>query len=770
MMNELTLSQLEQALDYESVLKQISRFASFLPAKEAIETAMPMDNPAAVRQLLALAEEGRLFAQNGLSASWGSLEDISESITAAEKMITLTGSELLQIGRFLEAVSSAKKLFDKEKYPLLAEMASTMEDLPKLRTEIEKSIDLSGSVRDDATPELRHLHRQLLQDRADLQAKARNFIKSHESDLMDTTTTMIGGRLCVLLKAGSKNKFGGMIHGSSQSGQAFYAEPAALVAINNEIQSSAARIEEEKMRILKDLSRMVKSGAATLSGNTETFLEIDMALAKGQWAYAKDGSIPLMQSTRPVLLLEEARHPLLDEKKAVANTYKLEEGQQALMISGPNMGGKTVSLKTIGLFIAMAHAGFPIGAHRGVLPWFKSIFLDVGDHQSIQENLSTFSAHVSRLAKILDQADDHSFVLLDEMGSGTDPMEGSALAQAVLEKLLDQKAYIMTSTHFDSIKAYGKSDPRILVSSMEIDPETLTPTYKYIPGISGSSFAFAIAKSLNMDAGVLERARELQVQNESQVQKQLKHLEELQQQARLKQERFDKMIAQAHQIQKEAFEKKEAVEKQKKRLDDQYQNQLDSMLNEKEKEAEAILKELRHSQGVMHEQIARKAKLNALRPEEKETGPLEKKDWKAGDYVRIEALNNHGEILEVKKKKAVVLVNGKKINVSTDQLTSMKRPQIKKQSAQRTPKSFAPFPMELNLIGMRVEEAMNALDRYLDQAVVHRLKNVRIIHGMGTGALRKAVWDDLKKRNSVKNYTSAGPSDGGLGATLVELY
>ncbi|MCF0260652.1 MAG: hypothetical protein HUJ54_12410, partial [Erysipelotrichaceae bacterium] len=440
MKNELTLSQLEQALDYESVLKQISRFASFLPAVKAIETSMPMDNPAAVRQLLSLAEEGRQFAQNGLNASWGSLEDISEPVDAAAKGITLTGVELIQICRFLQAVESAKKLFDKEKYPLLCEMAETMEDLPRLRNEIEKSIDLSGSVRDDATPELRGLHRQLLADKADLQAKTRNFIKSHESDLMDTTTTMIGGRMCVLMKASSKNKFGGMIHGSSQSGMAFYAEPAALVALNNEIQSSQARIEEEKMKILKDLSRLVKSSREVLESDTETFLEIDVALAKGQWAYHVDGSIPLMQSTRPVLLLEHARHPLLDEKKAVANTYKLENGRQALMISGPNMGGKTVSLKTIGLFIALAHAGFPIAAHRGVMPWFKSIFLDVGDHQSIQENLSTFSAHVSRLARILEQADAHSFVLLDEMGSGTDPQEGSALAQAVLEKLLDQNA------------------------------------------------------------------------------------------------------------------------------------------------------------------------------------------------------------------------------------------------------------------------------------------------------------------------------------------
>ncbi|MCF0258719.1 MAG: Smr/MutS family protein, partial [Erysipelotrichaceae bacterium] len=342
--------------------------------------------------------------------------------------------------------------------------------------------------------------------------------------------------------------------------------------------------------------------------------------------------------------------------------------------------------------------------------------------------------------------------------------------QAVLEKLLDQNAWVMTSTHFDSIKAYGKSDPRILVSSMEIDPVTLTPTYRYIPGISGSSFAFAIARSLNMDAGVLERARQLQQQNESQVQKQLKHLEELQQQARAKQERFDKMIAQAHEIQKEAFEKKESVEKQKKRLDDQYRQELDDMLSKKEEEAESILKELRKSRGQMHENIARKARLDALRPEEERKGPLEKKDWAAGDYVRIEALNNHGEILEVKKKKALVLVNGKKISVSTDQLTSMKRPQVKRQASQKSDRSFAPFPMEVNLIGMRVEEAMNVLDRYLDQAIVHRLKNVRIIHGMGTGALRKAVWDDLKKRSTVKKYTAAGPSDGGLGATLVELY
>ena len=398
------------------------------------------------------------------------------------------------------------------------------------------------------------------------------------------------------------------------------------------------------------------------------------------------------------------------------------------------------------------------------------MYFDIGDHQSIENNLSTFSSHISRLSHICQKSDENSFILLDEIGNGTDPLEGASLAVAILEYLISKKSTIITSTHYSQVKTYGKANEHVLVSSVEFDPETLKPTYKYIPGVSGASYAFHIAREYHLEESILKRADFLKNENEKQTEKELEKLEKLQNDVLKQKERFNALIEDAHRVQKEAYEKEKEIEKRKAELDASYQEQLNEMLEKKKAQAKEILTVLRKQKtGKQHEQIEKMHELDLLNENVVEE-EQEKKEFKVGDYVKITGLNSHGEIVDIRRNEATVLTNGMKMKVKLSKLEPMHKPQIKKTSYKAHVESVSSrFPLELNLIGMRVEEGIAALDKYLDQAVVKHIKQVRIIHGMGTGALRTAVWKDLKKQPNVSKFTSAGPSEGGLGATIVIL-
>ena len=437
------------------------------------------------------------------------------------------------------------------------------------------------------------------------------------------------------------------------------------------------------------------------------------------------------------------------------------------------MGGKTVTLKTIGLFLLLAHSGFPVSAHSAMLPLYSQFFFDIGDEQSIEQNLSTFSAHAQKLGRITNLANQDTFVLLDEIGNGTDPLEGASLAQAVLEDLMEKGATVLTSTHYNQVKSFGKTDPKVLVGSVEFDLDTLKPTYRFLEGVSGASCAFHIARQFGLSQEIMARASQIKEDSESENARQLEALEHQQAEVQKQKDRFDQLIANAHELQRKAQQDQTKWAEQKQRLDTEYARELEDMLYEKKEEAKQIIRDLKKStHKASHEQIDQMAKLDELyEGQEGQTTPSPEQTLKVGDYVRIAALNNHGEIQSLRKDKAIVIVNGRRVTVELEQLTPMSKPQAPKspRRTNRPERSFKAFPMELNIIGMHVEEGIEALDHYLDQAVYHRVKNVRIIHGMGTGALRNAVWEDLRKHPQVKGITSGGPSDGGLGATLVEL-
>ena len=768
--SEEFIAELNQSIDFNKILCQIASFASFSCSQNEIVQTIPQMNRLDVLQSLSYVKEAIAFLQKGHTCSMAGVSDILPYTKQASKSMTLLPSDLLAIASFLVAVRTIHHTFEYEYTSLLDELSKTMNPCQKLIKEIQDKIDLTGSVKEDASSLLKQKNKQLTNTKLELNEYARNFVKRNSSRLMENMTTQVQGRICVLVKAQDKNAFGGMIHGSSQSGLAFYVEPSEFVNRNNQIQTLHSEIEEEKKRICKELSLLVKQNAFTIESNLETMIVLDVAMAKAAWAYKKDGCVPVIQTRDHAFRFIQARHPLIDEKKVVANDYICDAGQYCLMISGPNMGGKTVTLKTIGLFMVLAHCGFPVIAHEAIVPWYDSMWFDIGDNQSIENNLSTFSSHISKMSQICAASDENTFVLLDEVGNGTDPLEGASLATAIIEYLIQKRTTLITSTHYSQVKTFGKQNRHVLVSSVEFNAETLKPTYRYLPGISGASYAFSIAREFSLKEEIISRAKEIKEANAKENQKELEKLEAMQNEVLKKQDRFDALIQDAHRIQKEAQEKKNEWEMRKQQLDAEYEERLNALLEEKQEEAKQIIAELkRQKQGKQHEQIDLLHQIHELAPEQLEE-EKEEFTFKVGDYVKLTNLNSHGEIVDLRKNKATVLANGMKLNVKVSQLEPMHRPKVQKTVRKaHVDKVFSRFPLELNIIGMRVEEGLQALDHYLDQAVVHHASQVRIIHGMGTGKLRSAVWNDLKKHRQVKSYTSAGPSDGGLGATIVVL-
>lgn len=765
---------LEETLDWDAVLDQIADEASFSLSQQAVKEALPLTERREMEYQLSLAREGIELERTARSPEFGGISDISKEVEAARKGVVLSAPELNAIALFCARMDTLSHSVPAEIAPELASLAASISPLPRLKKAIEARVDISGNIREDATPKLQGLAGKLNAARAQLSQSARAFLKRNSSRLMENMTTTIDGRTCVLVKAADKNAFGGILHGTSQSGLAYYIEPSAFVELNQKIQEIQLDIQEEKQRICRELSGLVGQDAFALLSDLETVTLMDFAMSKARYAVRREACIPRLQERDHSLVLKNARHPLLDPQSAVANTYELKGNQACLMISGPNMGGKTVTMKTLGLFAALAHAGFPVLADEALLPLFADFWVDIGDRQSIQENLSTFSSHMTRLSSILKQAGPHSFVLLDEIGNGTDPVEGASLAAAILEALMDKGALVITTTHYSQVKAFGKASPRVLVSSVEFDPQTMRPTYRYVPGISGASYAFSIARACDLPEEVISKARAIKAEQEGESQRQLEALEKQQNQVRREKERFDALIQDAHRLQKEAAKEKEEAEKERRRLQEDYDRNLQAMVDRKEAEARELIERLKDMKAAPdHEMSDALHDIRSLAKTEPREEPKEKVfTFALGDHVMIPNLGLHGEITEIRKKEANVLIHGRKTRVKLKDLVPMDNtPNQKKvkQRAQKEDKVFVRFPLELNIIGERVDDGLTALDNYLDQAVYRNVKQVRIIHGMGTGALRNAVWQALKRHPQVKGFSAGGPSEGGLGATVVQL-
>lgn len=761
---------MKDVLELEIIKKNIGQYAQFSLGQRLVLNQKPVYERMKIERMLSQTKQAMQILSHHGSVPFGGIHDIREAVAIAQKDVCCTEKELYDCAMFMKGCQTLSDFFkhcETEKDEIMELVDSMLIDLSFCKV-IERCISPNYEVMDDASLNLKRIRRKIQSIHGEIASKTAAFIQANASKLTDTITTMRNDRVCVLVKTSEKNTIRGFIHGESASGATAYVEPESLLILNNQLQTLKSEEQDEIKRILFECSQHVKKMGDALVANCETAGLLDSIFAKAQFGLNTQGCVAVLDNDRK-LYIKRARHPLIDPLKVVANTYSLKD-HSMLLITGSNTGGKTVTMKTIGLFVLMTYCGFPICADEAIIPMFDAVYVDIGDEQSIEQSLSTFSAHISKLARILKKATSHSLVILDELGSGTDPKEGEALAIALLEKLRDIGCMVLASTHYSKLKAMGGKWEDVLTSSVEFDMEKMQPTYRYVEGISGASNALSIAAHFGLDASVLKRAKTIKDENETDEEKTMEKLTQLMNENLRKEEQLRLMLEEVQKEKQLLFEKEEKLQKEKDSILQNAKEERDLIIEEAKYQSNEIIARLKNSENVKyHELLQIKNELNELEEEQEEEEKTQEEVFKANDSVLIKKYNYYGEVLEVKPKYLLVLANGMKMKLDPSECTHTAKRKEKKQQISISNRSTSTMSLECNVIGERVADALGIVDRYLDSAILKRLSVVRIIHGVGSGALRSAIWEYLKKNKHVESFRIGGEGEGGTGATVVTL-
>lgn len=764
------MSSIYKSLEFHEILTQIKSLCSFSLGKEAVDKIRPSSNSLLVKRSLSLSREVMEMFNLAQEYDLGGARDVSDLLDRVDKDIIITGIDLLYVSQINNVVKSVMASIKNTevKTDNLNDLITTLTKLDDLSKVITNSISPYGEVMDSASSKLKNLRKEALTLNASFDSTVSTFINRNKAILADSVSNERNGRVVVLLNSTYKNTVKGVVHGESKSGQSVYFEPDAFISLNNNRQSVQHMIDDEIEKILFDLSQAVKNESDHIRVNLDTLARLDAILAIAKWGYARQAIISDISDDRSVYL-RNSGHPLIDEKEVVKNTYKINDGSM-LIVSGPNTGGKTVTLKTIGLSILMTLCGIPIIADEARLPIVDNIYIDLGDQQSVVESLSTFSSHLTQLAHIVNNVTENSLVLLDELGSGTDPKEGEALAIAVLEYLKTKKAITLVTTHLSGLKKYAQNDENTVLASVEFDSDTLTPTYRFIEGLAGQSNALEIAAKFNFPKSIMERAMILKDTMLTDEERLMSTLQEKERKLLSQQEKFD-AIEQELKIKQKELDAKIAKDKEAE----------SDILLQAEKKAEEYVAKTRSKVDKLYEEIQEVHRFSKLheaidikKQVDQQAQGFEKvkkikRDFKVKDQVRVDGFHHIGEITSIANKNATVNVNGMNVKTKLNKLTYMGLQVEKKKKSTYQFKVSSPRQMELNVIGKAVFEALPEVDKFIDDAVVNNLSTIRIVHGMGTGKLRDAIHQHLRKVKSVKSFEYASQSHGGSGATIVKL-
>lgn len=779
-----------KTLDFPKVINQLSKHAVSELGKEKIHALSPSSDYIEVKDKQEETEDGvRILRMKG-GIPLSPFIDIRPHLKRANIGAALNGKEVAQIGKVIKSVREIDQFFvklkeDEIELKQLYIISDQFVALRPLERAIFTVVDEGGYVLDDASTALRGIRTGIKQTESRVRQKLESIVRGSQAKfLTDAIITMRNDRYVIPVKQENRTTFGGVVHDQSSTGQTLFIEPQSVVDLNNRLKQYQSEERSEIERILAEVTNVIMPHTAEIDQNMTVLVLLDFINAKAKYAQEIKGIKPLISENNAVSFMR-ARHPLLEESEVVANDIILGEEYQTMIITGPNTGGKTVALKTLGLLQLMAQSGLQIPvAEQSVMGIFSSVFADIGDEQSIEQSLSTFSSHMTNIVEILNKIDDQSLVLLDELGAGTDPQEGAALAIALLDAIAAKGSYALITSHYPELKAYGYNRPQTINASMEFDVETLSPTYKLLIGIPGRSNAFEIAKRLGLNDMVIESARQLMSGESQSVDEMIQDLENKRKQASQEtgKVREELQNAQAlHRELKNAFKEYEAEKEQLKKKAEKEANQI---IEKAQKDTEKIIEDLRarQLQGAQgsavkeHEFIEAQSRLSNLKLEEeslKKNKILQKqkrkKELKPGDFVQVESLGQKGTIVEKSGNKQWVVQMGMlKMKLNESDLTPAqqeKEPSYNRTSLKST--SMGSVSTEIDLRGERVEAALNQLDQYIDQAILSNYPQVTVIHGMGTGAVRKAVQDYLKKHPQVKSYNDAPANQGGNGATIV---
>jgi len=779
-------------LEYDKIISRLKERAATSLGKEEAEKLRPSSDLAEVKRHLQATDEAvRSVALKG-SPPFGGVTDVRPSLTRARLGGVLGPSELLDIAGLITGSRRIRKYAaqaaEEIDIPLLADLCEPLIDARPLEDEIRRCIDEQGDVVDAASPELAAVRREIRIGESRVREKLDAMIRSSsvQKMLQDVLITIRGDRYVIPVKQEYRSHFGGIVHDQSGSGATLFIEPEAIVQMNNKLRELKLREKKEIEKILRRLSELVGVQAELLAADAETLGYLDFIFAKASLADAMFATLPEMNDEGR-LRLKRARHPLIDPRQVVPIDLELGGPYTAVIVTGPNTGGKTVSLKTVGLLSLMAMSGLFVPADDGSsLCVFDGVFADIGDEQSIEQNLSTFSSHMTNLIGMLSQVSPRSLVLLDELGAGTDPAEGSALAIAILEHLHRIGCRIVATTHYSELKAYAYNRAGLINASMEFDVATLRPTYRLLVGVPGRSNAFAIAERLGLPKEIIDHARGEVGEEELKVDSMIASLERDRRSAESERQAAERMRRDADELSRRLEEERFRFQEQKAKLLEEAREEARQTVARAKREAEQIISELRKlamEEGASvkeHKLIEARRKLDEAVPDpvEKPRRPAAGKPAKIepGDEVKVLSLGGQkGHVLELAGGEALVQLGILKTKVSVADLELVQnrppaaaaRPAGPAATVKRTRDDRV--PTELDLRGATLDEALLEADRFLDEAFLANLHTVYLIHGKGTGALRAGIQEFLRKHKHVKSYRLGNHGEGGAGVTVAEL-
>lgn len=747
------------SLDLNAIHNIIGEYLSIDEAKEILLNEEISFNPLVIKRNLQLTSEALKILNEGNIISFDGIHSCDELLDKASKDIVLTGNELYRILVFHNHCQRIKNIFKKfDKDLLLNDFIESIYLEKDLFEEIANIIDPNGELRSDASPLLKELNNKISSLEKEITTKANMFINKHSSSLQENVYYLRNNRITFLIKNSDKNKYAGYTHGTSASGLATYVEPGVFVELDNQKLTLLEDKENEEYRILSQITYKVGNIASYYKANFESLIDLSIIFAKANFGLNKKGIVASIDESE--IYLKDIGHPLIDSNNVIKNTYRLEDKYQGIVISGSNTGGKTVGLKTIGLSIIMTYLGIPIICDEARVPIFDNIFVDIDDNQSITSSLSTFSAHITNINNILNAASANSLILIDELISGTDPKEAQAISLAIIDKIKDIGAKFIITTHFDDIKQYSYEDESILLSSVGFDLKSLKPTYKYIENSIGSSNALEIASRYFDDNNIIENAKKYLSTKRSSSDELINRLSnEIEENNTLKLE-LDNKIKEVDALKEEYNNNLKNFEEEKNKLKEKYLKELNDYIEDIKEKAQEKLDSIKDKNNTkIIEEI------DDLNINEKEVA--EERKFELLDNVRIEGNNQIGFISEINGDNVTVNIKNISIKTKLNKLTFISKPQVTKTYTQKS--YIKTSAKEINLIGKRVEDALEELDSFLDAAFGSNLSSVKIIHGIGTGKLRKGIREHLKKLKFVKSFKDGDFYDGSSAVTIVEF-
>lgn len=793
-----------QTLEYDKIKSQLSDFLSTPIGRQEADALQPITDVHIINYWLQETADAMMIDRLKGGIPLAKLADITPHLKRLNIQASLSATELAEIGNVLRNTSAISNFFIQmkdesigESLEVLIEQAEQLETLPEVTKSIQTAIDSTGRINDEASYELKSVRGKIVGHENAIKNKMQEFTKGKTAQyLSDPIVTIRSDRYVLPVKAEYRSQFGGVVHDQSQTGLTLYIEPQAVVELSNKLSELRVKENAEEQRVLQELSAELEPHTNEIQQNVQILGHFDFVNAKARLAARLDAMQPTV-SVENHISLRQAWHPLLDKKIAVANDISLGDSYKTIIITGPNTGGKTITIKTLGLLQLMAQSGLFITTRQpSTVGIFDEVFADIGDEQSIEQNLSTFSSHMANIVSMLDHIDDKTLVIFDELGAGTDPAEGAALAIAILDKVASLGAYTIATTHYPELKLYGYNRPETKNASMVFDVETLQPTYQFLMGVPGQSNALAIAKRLGFGEDVIGAAMALTDESDQDLNNMIADLVAQRDEVKKNNEELRSQLKATEEKSEALSEEQSKLEKERAHVLLDAKNEANHIVAATKKQAEQLISEIRKERlragqrGELTEQElqARKGKLDQLRQNDslEKNKILQKakkvKELAPGDEITVRSYSQQGTLVkkhkngqwEVEMGILKMLVDEDDI-VKTEATVKAQKGKAKKKQQKIIRKTTssgstrASVKSSLDLRGVRYEAALTELDRYLDTAVLANISPVEIIHGKGTGALRQGVTEFLRSDRRVKSYHFASANAGGDGATIVEL-